>query len=46
MHTITDTIPTNILDSVIRHYADSGYNVKNMLLVSSGLWSVTYEKAA
>jgi hypothetical protein len=46
MQTITDTMNSEILDSVTRYYASYGYQLKSWVLLGAGRYEVVYEKAA
>ncbi len=47
MHTtITETAHSLDIDAMSRDYSERGYNVESSLLLSSGLWSVTFVKTA
>jgi hypothetical protein len=44
MRTITDTMNSEILDSVTRYYASYGYRLKSWLLIGAERCEVVYEK--
>ncbi len=46
MHTITETVNSLDIDAMSRDYNERGYYAKSSLLLSSGLWSVTFARAA
>ncbi len=43
MRTITDTIPAEIFDSVVRYYERKGYKLASYLLVTSGTYEATFK---
>lgn len=45
METITDTMSSEIIESITRYYERKGYQLRSMKLLSSDRYEVVYEKA-
>ncbi len=44
MQTITDTIPAEIFESVVKYYNRNGYELKSFLLITSDKYSATFTR--